>query len=279
MTKNYTRAIVCTAVSAVLLIAAMAVAAFALFGYADAQWTKGLYFYDHQEYICTIGDEVAEFNFMGICVGEKETLPSPEDSVCSLGGVEAESFRFYCSDRSGRFTSVQLTVFVHAPQSFTATEVMFAQAGVETAYEIGTAVYDRAEGQEAEGLTLSYSWAIGTGRDLSCVYSVDIVNGFDDAVAIDAVRLEFPYFENFIFSQGASGEITLPLALEGGASATLNVHYEGGDRDSAVILQPVISYTLRGTRYLARAKGANVYFDTKSADAVIALIKERNERA
>lgn len=278
--KKYTVAVAITAFVAIILIAAMIIPAMYLLSYADEQWTIGLYFRNHQEYICAIDDEVAEFNFLGINVGkDEENIPSPERSVCYLAGYPASSFVFVDAGDNGRFDSLQLQVYISAPESFTATEVVFETDGVRTAYEIGMAVYDRIDTDDVEStneLLLSFSWYIDTGFDFSCQYSVDLKNNFEEQIAVDTVLLNHPDFENFSYSQASAGESELPVIVESGAAETLTVTYDGGEADSAVILRPALYFTRNGVRYVTHADGANVYYNSMTADYILELIKERN---
>lgn len=225
--KKYTVAVAITAFVAIILIAAMIIPAMYLLSYADEQWTIGLYFRNHQEYICAIDDEVAEFNFLGINVGkDEENIPSPERSVCYLAGYPASSFVFVDAGDNGRFDSLQLQVYISAPESFTATEVVFETDGVRTAYEIGMAVYDRIDTDDVEStneLPLSFSWYIDTGFDFSCQYSVDLKNNFEEQIAVDTVLLNHPDFENFSYSQASAGESELPVIVESVAVALLEM--------------------------------------------------------
>ena len=157
--------------------------------------------------------------------------------------------------------------------------MVFETDGVRTAYEIGMAVYDRIDTDDVEStneLLLSFSWYIDTGFDFSCQYSVDLKNNFEEQIAVDTVLLNHPDFENFSYSQASAGESELPVIVESGAAETLTVTYDGGEADSAVILRPALYFTRNGVRYVTHADGANVYYNSMTADHILELIKERN---
>ena len=50
----------------------------------------------------------------------------------------------------------------------------------------------------------------------------------------------------------------------------------GGLADCVVILRPAVFYIYDGVRYVTHADGANVYYNSMTADYILELIKERN---
>ncbi|HIV64249.1 MAG TPA: hypothetical protein H9693_05765 [Firmicutes bacterium] len=279
--RKSTLPVVITVIAAAILIAAMIIPAMYLLSYADEQWTIGLYFRNHQEYICVIDDEVAEFNFLAVSLGTEESdLPSSENSVCYLAGYRADSFRFYSTNSSdGRFSTWQLKVNISAPESFTATEVVFETDGVQTSYDIGKAVYDRIQTDNAEYseiLYLPYSYLIGTGLDFSCECGVELYNTADADITVESLRLDFPDFSDFSYRLESSGAIDFPMTLGAGENVDLTATYKGGLADCVVILRPAVFYIYDGVRYVTHADGANVYYNSMTADYILELIKERN---
>ncbi len=279
--RKSTLPVVITVIAAAILIAAMIIPAMYLLSYAEEQWTIGLYFRHHQEYICVIDDEVAEFNFLAVSLGTEESdLPSSENSVCYLAGCRADSFQFSSSNSSAeRFRTWQLKVNISAPESFTATEVVFETDGVQTSYDIGKAVYDRVPTDNAEYsemLYMPFIYRLNTGLDFSCEYVAELYNTADADIIVESLRLDFPDFSDFSYSLESSGAIDFPMTLGAGENVRMTATYKGGLADCVVILRPAVFYIYDGVRYVTHADGANVYYNSMTADYILELIKERN---
>ena len=66
------------------------------------------------------------------------------------------------------------------------------------------------------------------------------------------------------------------MTLGAGENVRMTATYKGGLADCVVILRPAVFYIYDGVRYVTHADGANVYYNSMTADYILELIKERN---
>ena len=275
MKRIYQKTIIITLVAAIVLIAATTIVASILMNYAEAQWVEGLYFRNHQEYICDYGQ--VTFTFVGYNVGKKvETLPSEENSKCYIAGVQADNFKFSNISEALHVDEVQLKVYLTPTENFTATEIVFECGGEIKTYPVGKVGFKYMErdgySENLMGATITMSAA---GYDMSNLYSIVLRNESEQYVTLERIDLSFPDFENFIYTS-EQRKLTFPLTIAPGSAVSVEITYTGGKQQSVIVLQPAIKYESEGKQYTRRTR-AQIYYMPWNYSDVLELIAFTNQ--